>query len=516
MFNARIGTGKWTVASAVVLIAGCGGGGTSTSTPEEPGSVFAFGNLSGRAAATNPPLTSSSSMVSATALTGTITSLRLQDQAPVADELRLLFALRGGNINGSTDLFSCNVDGTDLIRITDTPTIAELEYSISYDGKRIAMTHAGPGGDSEIYVMNIDGSGKIQVTNNDANERFPRWHPAGNNLVFYNSSNWSIETVNVNTKTVTTLLDDQHTNTDPSFTADGQTIVFASTRSLDWWRLFSMPSIGGPVSNFYGENNNEIQKPRPSPDGLFFGFYESNGDWASIRSITSIGGVERNISLAKELEWSPDSRKIVYTHRSDGGIYVADADGTNAVPVRKEFNGLAFQPVFIPAPKEVQFVGPGSLFGSRLAAMIFTQSGAAVKGLLGVDANTPSTVVLTKQNPDDTIAPNIVFSVDADAVREIVYAHAPYWRPVRVVGGGASVPSAAGALISIDSKTGRIVAVLPFSGVRSNKPTFSDQGNTRVFEGSFLGVFDDEGVNRVRGVVSEVRLDMATGELSTN
>ena len=132
--------------------------------------------------------------------------------------------------------------------------------------------------------------------------------------------------------------------------------------------------------------------------------------------------------------------------------------------------------------------------------------------MLGFDAATPLSAVVTEQTGLNSQGPNLVFSIDADIVTDISYAHAPYWKPTKVVGGGTSIGNASGALVSLSSTSGKIVAVLPFTGARSAGTSVVDEGGTRVFRGEFLGVFDSSGKNL--GPASEVRLDVESGELS--
>ena len=103
---------------------------------------------------------------------------------------------------GSGDFEIClvNFDGTELIQLTDTPGSNKLP-AWSPDGTRLAFESDREGwptlpdyeplgydpgdfGDSEIYLMNIDGSGQINLTNNPREgDIFPAWSRDGH-LVF--------------------------------------------------------------------------------------------------------------------------------------------------------------------------------------------------------------------------------------------------------------------------------------------------------------------------------------------
>jgi TolB protein len=45
------------------------------------------------------------------------------------------------------------------------------------DGDQIAF-QSGRDGNDEIYVMNADGTGQVNLTNNAASDTWPAWSPA--------------------------------------------------------------------------------------------------------------------------------------------------------------------------------------------------------------------------------------------------------------------------------------------------------------------------------------------------
>ena len=73
------------------LLAGCGGGNMGQSVGGPFGTDFNFGNLGGRAAISNPPINTNSSTVTATGLTGSITSLFLTETSINLAETKIAF-----------------------------------------------------------------------------------------------------------------------------------------------------------------------------------------------------------------------------------------------------------------------------------------------------------------------------------------------------------------------------------------------------------------------------------------
>jgi Tol biopolymer transport system component len=72
-------------------------------------------------------------------------------------------------------------DGTEIRQVTNLPEMGGRS-TWSPDGRRLAF-YAGPAGDHNIYVINADGNGLVQLTNGGDNLG-PSWSPDGNWITF--------------------------------------------------------------------------------------------------------------------------------------------------------------------------------------------------------------------------------------------------------------------------------------------------------------------------------------------
>lgn len=104
--------------------------------------------------------------------------------------------------NDNYDIYTCSIEGGDERKLTDT-TANESFPAFSPDGRQIAYC-ASTGDYSspdnahtfEIYVMNSDGTGIRQLTDNDFCDMYPRWSPDGSRLAFasdrHETNKWEV------------------------------------------------------------------------------------------------------------------------------------------------------------------------------------------------------------------------------------------------------------------------------------------------------------------------------------
>ena len=84
--------------------------------------------------------------------------------------------------HGNLDLYLLGVDDDDLVRLTDDPTDEELP-AFAPDGTRIAFNTLTPRGDSDIAVIDSDGTNR-HVFNRSSADWAPTWSPDGSAIAF--------------------------------------------------------------------------------------------------------------------------------------------------------------------------------------------------------------------------------------------------------------------------------------------------------------------------------------------
>lgn len=106
------------------------------------------------------------------------------------DGTKIVFVSTSGN----SDIWVMNIDGSEQTQLTFEPQ-SDLAPTWSPDGTQIAFQSFVPGDDGlpdpEIYVINADGSGRTLITNNDRFDTAPTWRreaqPPSDLAVFINS-----------------------------------------------------------------------------------------------------------------------------------------------------------------------------------------------------------------------------------------------------------------------------------------------------------------------------------------
>ena len=189
----------------------------------------------------------------------------------------------------NADICVVNADGTGLTQLTDEPAW-EDHPSWSPDGSKIVYAVCpAPGGlgpspaDASVWAMNADGSGKVRLTKGSAGSGFdPSWSPDGKHIAFdtYRPSSkqvqWAVDVMNAEGSGRHQVSDGLGDDWGSSWTPDGR-IIFA--RILEGGGGFAQGKILISVVNPDGSGLGRLGKKwggELSPDGKYVTFADSD------------------------------------------------------------------------------------------------------------------------------------------------------------------------------------------------------------------------------------------------
>src|SRR4051794_8360220 len=177
---------------------------------------------------------------------------------PVVDSRSALAAFSGGNgkiafaVNqgaaGDSEIVVVNGDGSGAVNQTNNP-VEDTAPSWSPTGTQLAFVR-DVGGGSEIFVMNPDGSGKTNLSNSPAGviNGQPAWSPDGTRIVFVSDragGSTDIWVMAANGANPTRLTTNAGSDDQPAWSPDGSKILF----SRDSANIFVMNADGSNQTN---------------------------------------------------------------------------------------------------------------------------------------------------------------------------------------------------------------------------------------------------------------------------
>jgi serine/threonine protein kinase len=161
--------------------------------------------------------------------------------------------------DGSKIAFQANRDGGEQIHVYTvasgemvqlTRSSNNVSPSWSPDSTRIAFQSDRTGG-QQIFVMDVDGRNPAQLTIGQTNSLFPSWSPDGRTIAYssFEGNTYKLYTMSASGQDVKKLTDGGGDSGDqnPSWSPNGQHLIFASTRTSSENRLYVVEVATGRV-----------------------------------------------------------------------------------------------------------------------------------------------------------------------------------------------------------------------------------------------------------------------------
>ncbi len=242
---------------------------------------------------------------------------------------------------GNSEIYVMNVNGTNVTRLT-FDAAADQEPSWAPDGSKIVFSsdRGALAGSLAINVMAANGTTPIRLTDTTYNSA-PPWSPDGSKIAFQsarNSFNYEIYTMNADGTSQTRITNNLSKDTQPAWSPDGSKIAFQSDRGLtaDFYEIYVMNADGSNQTRLTNSPGVIDRNPTWSPDGSKIAFDSSSAgvDDFEICVINADGTgqirLTNNNVHDQSPAWSPDGSRIAYCSFVDSNyeIFVMMADGT--------------------------------------------------------------------------------------------------------------------------------------------------------------------------------------------
>lgn len=257
---------------------------------------------------------------------------------------------------GNSEIYVMNPDGGGLVQVTDNPA-EDLNPSWSPDGERLAFV-SNRDGNKEIYIVDAGGGIPTRLTNNAAEDFNPAWSPSFTTpsiaFVTHRDGNDEVYVMNADGTGQTNLTNNIADDNGQAWAPSGTLLSFASNRDGDKYEIYRMTSTGTNQTRLTTNAFNDVSTTWPSGRITFQSdrdlndeIYTMNVDGTNQTRITD------NAAFDLDPARAPDGGVIAFVSNRDGvdnlDIYVANADGSRVVRLTSDA-GSDVDPAVQPLP----------------------------------------------------------------------------------------------------------------------------------------------------------------------
>jgi Tol biopolymer transport system component len=264
--------------------------------------------------------------------------------------------------SSDSQIFRVNADGTGEVQITAGECYRDGFPSLSPDGTQIVFVSSCPDGNDEIYTMDVDGANRRRLTTNSATDTTPVWSPDGTKIAFVSErdSGFHIFVMNIDGTAQQRLTSNAGgSDLHPAWSPDGSKLAYS--RSLPGSPNPDICVINANGTGLVNLTNNAVPDywPAWSPNGAKIAFNSLRNTTQNIYVMNADGSNETKVtSQAADSSpaWSPDGSKVVFSSivNSNDDLFIMNPDGSGLTKITNSplhDNFPRWQNIFAPQMK---------------------------------------------------------------------------------------------------------------------------------------------------------------------